>query len=180
MQGLEYEEMARVLGCELGAKIRARICANPSFGARLRWVISLPQTRVAIAASLLVMMTVLGVRQMAPPPLPRAVAPAVVTRPQATLAVESVREVQADQAPAPVAKCEGSCRAWGRRRWRCRSARDQWLRASQSIPLNTEPNRRKSIPIPVPISISKKRSPNKAVEATEYRRFTADVRQKEK
>jgi hypothetical protein len=56
-----------------------------------------------------------------------------------------------------------------------RSARDQWLRASQSIPLNTEPNRRKSIPIPVPISISKRRSPNKAVEATEYRRFTADV-----
>jgi hypothetical protein len=55
-----------------------------------------------------------------------------------------------------------------------RSARDQWLRASQSIPLNTEPNRRKSIP--VPISISKRRSPNKAVEATEYRRFTADVR----
>jgi hypothetical protein len=50
-----------------------------------------------------------------------------------------------------------------------RSARDQWLRASQSIPLNTEPNRRKSIPIPVPISISipisisKRRSPNKAV-----------------
>jgi hypothetical protein len=56
-----------------------------------------------------------------------------------------------------------------------RSARDQWLRASQSIPLNTEPSRRKSIPIPVPISISKRRSPNKAVEATEYRRFTADV-----
>jgi hypothetical protein len=56
-----------------------------------------------------------------------------------------------------------------------RSARDQWLRASQSIPLNTEPNRRKSIPIPVPISISKRRSPNKAVEATEYRRFTADA-----
>jgi hypothetical protein len=55
-----------------------------------------------------------------------------------------------------------------------RSARDQWLRASQSIPLNTEPNRRKSIPIPVPISISKRRSPNKAVEATEYRRFTAN------
>jgi hypothetical protein len=48
-----------------------------------------------------------------------------------------------------------------------RSARDQWLRASHSIPLNTEPNRRKSIPIPVPISIpisiSKRRSPNKAV-----------------
>jgi hypothetical protein len=56
-----------------------------------------------------------------------------------------------------------------------RSARDQWLRASQSIPLNTEPNRRKSLPIPVPISISKRRSPSKAVEATEYRRFTADV-----
>jgi hypothetical protein len=56
-----------------------------------------------------------------------------------------------------------------------RSARDQWLRASQSIPLNTEPSRRKSIPIPVPISISKRRSPNKAREATEYRRFTADV-----
>jgi hypothetical protein len=31
-----------------------------------------------------------------------------------------------------------------------RSARDQWLRASQSIPLNTEPSRRKSIPDPGP------------------------------
>jgi hypothetical protein len=53
-----------------------------------------------------------------------------------------------------------------------RSARDQWLRASLSIPFLTEPNRRKSLP--VPLSISKRRCPNKAVEATEYRRFTAD------
>ena len=44
---------------------------------------------------------------------------------------------------------------------------------SRKIPDHTEPNRRKSIP--VPISISKRRSPNKAVEAPGYRRITADV-----
>jgi four helix bundle protein len=43
--------------------------------------------------------------------------------------------------------------------------------AENSVPYGT--NRRKTIPIP--ISISKRRIPNKAVEATEYRRFTADV-----
>jgi len=47
-----------------------------------------------------------------------------------------------------------------------RSARDPWLRASQSIP----------IPIPIPIAIWMRPSPNNAVEATVSRRLTADDR----
>jgi hypothetical protein len=43
-----------------------------------------------------------------------------------------------------------------------RAARDQWLKASQSIP------------IPIAIAIWMRPSPNKAVEATGYRRLTAD------
>jgi predicted anti-sigma-YlaC factor YlaD len=62
---------------ELGAKIRASIrAAQPTNRSRILVFLSLPQTRVALAASLLVVVTTLGIRQMLSSPRPALDLPA--------------------------------------------------------------------------------------------------------